>query len=193
MNKKSNIAVAAKQFADKWAGQGYEKGQTQQFWMELLQKVLGIEDPYSFIRFEGQLKDFKSTSFMDAYIPSTKVLIEQKSSKVDLSEPIRQSDGSLLTPFEQARKYIVHMPLSMHPRWLVTCNFSEFRVYDMEKPTGDPEVIELANLDEEYYRLQFLVDNTTETIQKHFCQFVSFYCFIDPVGSATIQVKNSAF
>ena len=166
MNKKSNIAVAAKQFADKWAGQGYEKGQTQQFWMELLQKVLGVEDPYSFIRFEGQLKDFKGTSFMDAYIPSTKVLIEQKSSKVDLSEPIRQSDGSLLTPFEQARKYIVHMPLSMHPRWLVTCNFSEFRIYDMEKPTGDPEVIVLSNLDEEYYRLQFLVDNTKELHKK---------------------------
>ena len=166
MNKKSNIAVAAKQFADKWSGQGYEKGQTQQFWMELLQKVLGVEDPYSFIQFEGQLKDLRSTSFMDAYIPSTKVLIEQKSSKIDLSEPIRQSDGSLLTPFEQARKYIVHMPLSMHPRWLVTCNFREFRVYDMEKPTGDPEVIELANLDEEYYRLQFLVDNTKELHKK---------------------------
>lgn len=163
---KNNIAAAARAFSCKWSGQGYEKGQTQQFWMELLQKVLGVEDPYSFIQFEGQLKDLRSTSFMDAYIPSTKVLIEQKSSKIDLSESIRQSDGSLLTPFEQARKYIVHMPLSMHPRWLVTCNFREFRVYDMEKPTGEPDIISLENIDTEYYRLQFLVDNTKELHKK---------------------------
>ena len=166
MAKKNNVSVAAKAFAEKWKGQGYEKGQTQQFWMELLQKVYGVNDPFSFIEFEGQVKNLSSTSFMDAYIASTKVLIEQKSIKVDLGDGIRQSDGSILTPFEQAKKYVVDMPLSKHPRWVVTCNFREFRIYDMEKPLGDPEVIALAELEKEYYRLQFLVDDTKEMLKK---------------------------
>ena len=166
MAKKSNVSMAAKVFSEKWKGLGYEKGQTQQFWMELLQKIYGVNDPYSFIEFEGQVKNLSSTAFMDAYIASTKVLIEQKSIKVDLSDSVRQSDGSLLTPFEQAKKYVVEMPVSKHPRWVVTCNFREFRIYDMENPQGEPEVIELAELEKEYYRMQLLVDDTKELLKK---------------------------
>lgn len=166
MAKKNNVSVAAKAFAEKWKDQGYEKGQTQQFWMELLQKVYGVSDPFSFIEFEGQVKNLSSTSFMDAYIAKTKVLIEQKSIKVDLGDGIRQSDGSVLTPFEQAKKYVVDMPVSKHPRWVVTCNFQEFRIYDMENPLGEPEIVALAELEKEYYRLQFLVDDTKELLKK---------------------------
>ena len=166
MSKKNNVSVAAKAFAEKWKGQGYEKGQTQQFWMELLQKVYGVSDPFSFIEFEGQVKNLSSTSFMDAYISKTKVLIEQKSIKVDLGDGIRQSDGSTLTPFEQAKKYVVDMPVSKHPRWVVTCNFREFRIYDMENPLGEPEIVSLAELEKEYYRLRFLVDDTKELLKK---------------------------
>ena len=163
---KNNVSVAARAFAEKWKDQGYEKGQTQQFWMELLQKVYGVNDPFSFIEFEGQVKNLSSTSFMDAYIAKTKVLIEQKSIKVDLGDGIRQSDGSTLTPFEQAKKYVVDMPVSKHPRWVVTCNFREFRIYDMENPLGKPEIVALAELEKEYYRLQFLVDDTKEMLKK---------------------------
>ena len=35
----------------------------------------------------------KGSDFIDGYIPSTKVLIEQKGSKVDLGAKYRQSDG----------------------------------------------------------------------------------------------------
>ena len=166
MTKNSSISLAAKAFATKWAGKGYEKGQTQQFWMELLEKVLGVDDPFSFIEFEGQVRNLSSTSFMDAYIASTKVLIEQKSSKRDLSEPIRQSDGTMLTPFQQAKKYIVDMPLSKHPRWVVTCNFQEFCIYDMEKPLGDPVTVYLADLEKDIHRLEFLVDEKKEVRKK---------------------------
>ena len=166
MAKKNNVSVAAKAFSEKWKDQGYEKGQTQQFWMELLQKVYGVNDPFSFIEFEGQVKNLSTTSFMDAYIASTKVLIEQKSIKVDLGDAIRQSDGSTLTPFEQAKKYVVDMPVSKHPRWVVTCNFREFRIYDMENPLGKPEIVALDELEKEYYRLQFLVDDTKELLKK---------------------------
>ena len=150
-------AAAAGEFAQRWSGKGYEKGDTQKFWLELLQKVYGVEDPYGFVEFEDKVM-VDSTNFMDAYLPTTRVLIEQKSIDKDLGAPIHQSDGAMLNPFQQAKKYIVGLPLSRHPRWVVTCNFREFWVYDMEQPNGEPQKIQLKDLAKEYYRLQFLVD-----------------------------------
>ena len=150
---------AAKAFAAKWKGQGYEKGQSQPFWMELLQKVLQVEDPFSIISFENRVK-LSNTSFIDAYIKPTHVLIEQKSVEKDLKTPIPQSDGTTLTPYRQAKRYAEELPYSDRPRWIVICNFREFDVYDMENPQGEPEIILLENLEKEYYRLSFLVDDT---------------------------------
>ena len=157
--------AAAKQFVEHWKGRGYEKGDSQPFWLSLLRDVYGVEHPEQFITFEDQVH-LDHTSFIDGSIPSTHVLIEQKSLGKDLRKGIRQSDGSLLTPFQQAKRYASELPYSMRPRWIVTCNFSEFLVYDMERPTGEPEQIFLENLQNEYYRLQFLVDMGNEHIQK---------------------------
>lgn len=156
---------AAKAFAERWKNKGYEKGQSQPFWMTLLTDVFGVSNVADFIEFEDQVH-IDHTSFIDGYIPSTKVLIEQKSLGKDLNAPIPQSNGARLTPFQQAKKYITELPLSRHPRWVVTCNFAEFYVYDMERPHGEPEIIKLADLEREYYRLQFLVDTTSEHIQR---------------------------
>ncbi len=141
----------AKAFVDYWKDKGYEKGQSQPFWLSLLRSVYGVGEPEQFIEFEDAVH-LDNTSFIDGMIPSTKVMIEQKGRGKDLNKAIRQSDGSLLTPFQQAKRYITELPLSQHPRWVVTCNFEEFYVYDMERPGGDPEVILLENLPEEYYR-----------------------------------------
>lgn len=157
--------AAAKKFAESWKGKGYEKGQSQLFWIELLTKVYGVEDISAFISFEDQVH-LDHTSFIDGYITSTKVMIEQKSLGKDLNKPIKQSDGSLLTPFQQAKRYITELPVSKHPRWVVTCNFSEFYVYDMERPNGEPEKIKLADLPKEYYRLSFLTKTDSEHIKK---------------------------
>lgn len=156
---------AAKKFAESWKGKGYEKGQSQLFWIELLTKVYGVEDISAFISFEDQVH-LDHTSFIDGYIPSTKVMIEQKSLGKDLNKPIKQSDGSLCTPFQQAKRYVTDLPLSKHPRWIVTCNFAEFYVYDMERPNGEPEKIKLADLPKEYYRLSFLTKTDSEHIKK---------------------------
>ena len=156
---------AAKAFAAKWKGQGYEKGQSQPFWMELLQKVLQVEDPFSIISFENRVK-LSNTSFIDAYIKPTHVLIEQKSVEKDLRTPIPQSDGTTLTPYRQAKRYAEELPYSDRPRWIVICNFREFDVYDMEKPQGEPEIILLENLEKEYHRLRFLVDDSNASIKK---------------------------
>lgn len=157
--------AAAKRFAANWKGKGYEKGQSQTFWLTLLTDVLGVEDVGNFITFEEQVK-LDHTSFIDGIIPSTHVLIEQKSADKSLKAAIRQSDGSLLSPFQQAKRYAAELPYSQRPRWIVICNFAEFHVYDMERPGGDPEVILLSDLEKEYYRLQFLVDTGNENLKK---------------------------
>lgn len=156
---------AAKAFAAFWKDKGYEKGESQAFWMSLLRDVYGIEHPEQFISFEDQVK-LDHTSFIDGYIDATHVMIEQKGLGKDLRKGIKQSDGSILSPFQQAKRYAAELPYSKRPRWIITCNFAEFLVYDMEKPNGEPEQILLKDLPKEYYRLQFLVDTGNENLKK---------------------------
>ena len=166
MKSEKQQAAAATAFAERWKGRGYERGESQPFWIDLLSNVYGIETPSNgFITFEDH-RMVDSSNFIDGRIPSSKVLIEQKSLGKDLRKGILQSDGSLLNPFQQARRYVVSLPVSEHPRWIVTCNFSEFLVYDMEQPNGEPEQILLKNLGKEYYRLQFLVDAKSDHLSK---------------------------
>ena len=160
------MAAAAAEFAERWKGRGYERGESQPFWIDLLTNVFGIETPSDgFITFEDHRK-VDASNFIDGRIPSTRVLIEQKSLGKDLRKGIVQADKSVLNPFQQARRYVVSLPVSEHPRWIVTCNFSEFLVYDMEQPNGEPEHILLENLGKEYYRLMFLVDAKNEHLSK---------------------------
>ena len=157
--------AAAKKFAEYWQGKGYEKGQSQPFWLSLLRDVYGVEHPEEFISFEDQVH-LDHTSFIDGSIPATHVLIEQKSLDKDLDAPILQSSGVKLTPFQQAKRYSAELSYSERPRWIVTCNFAQFRVYDMEHPNSEPAVIYLKDLEEDYYRLQFLVDTENTEIKK---------------------------
>ncbi len=156
---------AAKLFAETWKSKGYEKGECQPFWLSLLRDVLGVKYPEQYIRFESKVK-LDNTSFIDGYISDTHVLIEQKSLGKNLRQPIKQSDGTKLSPFQQAKRYSSEMPYSERPRWIVISNFEEFHIYDMEKPRGEPEVIFLKDLPKEYYRLQFLINSESEHIKK---------------------------
>lgn len=156
---------AAKAFAEEWKDKGYEKGQSQPFWLSLLRDVLGVEHPEQYISFEDRVF-LGHTSYIDGYIADTKVLVEQKGSNKSLDEPIKQSDGTLLTPFQQAKRYITELPVSKHPRWVVTCNFKEFYVYDMEQPSGEPLKIKLSNLGNDYYLLQFLVNRENDKLNR---------------------------
>ena len=156
---------AAKKFIETWTGKGYEKGESQKFWMDLLCNVYGIQDFANFIEFEDQVK-LDHTSFIDGYIPATKILIEQKSIDKDLRAPIKQSDGSLLNPFQQAKRYITELPVSKHPRWVITCNFKSFLVYDMEQPNGEPEEILLENFEKDFTRLSFITNTGSVHLKK---------------------------
>lgn len=155
-----------KKFIEEWTWKWYEKWQSQPFWIDLLSKVLWVENPTQFIEFEDHVKIDKANWFIDWFIPSTKVLIEQKWINRNLREPIKQSDGSLLNPFQQAKRYSAELPYDKRPRWIITCNFQSFLVYDMNNPNAEPEEILLKNLAKEYYRLSFIVNEKAEHIKK---------------------------
>lgn len=154
-----------KDFIAFWKDKGYEKGESQTFWLKLLEQVLGVKNSEQIISFERRVM-LDHTSFVDGFISETHVLVEQKSIDRNLREKVKQSDGSFLTPFEQAKRYATDLPYSEYPRWIITCNFKEFLIYDMEKPHGDPESVLLKNLEKEYYRLQFIVSTDNEEIKK---------------------------
>ena len=160
--------AAAKAFVQTWTGRGDEKQDAQNFWRELLQSVYGVEKPESDVSFEFRVRNDQtgSTIFIDAYIHETAVLIEQKGIDIDLSKSYRQSDGSMLTPFQQARRYAGLLPHNMNPRWIVVCNFQEFRIHDMNNPNAEPYVVLLADLEKEYSRLNFLVNTGSENLKR---------------------------
>ncbi|OUN84026.1 methylase [Flavonifractor sp. An52] len=157
--------AAAKEFTAYWAGRGDEKQETQRFWIDLLRNVYGVAEPEKAIEFECPVK-LDHVSFIDGYIKDTRVLIEQKGADIDLRRGYKQSDGSMLTPYQQARRYAGYLPHDKNPRWIVVCNFREFHVHDMNRPNDEPEVVALAGLEKEYHRLNFLVDTGDENIKK---------------------------
>ena len=130
----------------------------QPFWLSFLRDVLRVSEPEKFIRFEVPVK-LKHTSFIDAFLPDTKVIIEQKSLSENLTQEKSQSDGSTLTPYEQAQRYGSSLPYSMRPRWIVVCNFAEFLIYDMETLTKPTKIL-LSELPEKFHAFDFLVDHT---------------------------------
>ena len=156
---------AAQEFAEKWAGHGYEKGETQAFWLSLLRDVLGVDKPEEHVKFEVPVtietvapgKAKKSTKFIDLLLPETRVMVEQKGSHKDLRENIKQSDGVTLTPYQQAKRYAASLRYSQMPRWVVTCNFAEFIIYDMDNPQGEPVSFLLKDLPKHYGELSFMV------------------------------------
>lgn len=157
--------AAIRAFVKKWQGKGDEKQETQRFWMALLQDVYDVADPSQYIEFEKKVQ-LGHQSYIDGYIPATKVLIEQKGRDIDLSKGQKQSDGSILSPFQQARRYAGYLPYDEHPRWIIVCNFKEFHIHDMKRPNDEPEILLLENLEKEYHRMQFLVDSENEQIKR---------------------------
>jgi len=157
--------MAAKEFAADWKDRGDEKQETQSFWMALLQKVFGVAEPDKYIDFEVRVK-LNHTSFIDGLIKSTRVLIEQKGQDIDLHKGYKQSDGQMLTPFQQARRYAGYLPHDQNPRWIIVCNFQEFHIHDMNRPNDAPEIVQLSNLEKEYHRLNFLIDTGDENIKR---------------------------
>ena len=169
--KDSDKQKAAQAFADKWRGRGDEKQDTQSFWIELFQKVFGVADATDGFKFEYRVKREsvsgkrdKTTNFIDALIPKTKVLIEQKSNDINLDNEYQQSDKQALTPFAQAMQYNAWLPADLRAKWIVVCNFEEFRIHDLNDPMADPAVVKLADLADKFHAFDFMVDENVDTV-----------------------------
>ena len=154
-----------KEFVKKWSGKGNEKQETQQFWNDIIFGVLNAPQDTK-IEYEKPVKINGQTKFIDAYLPQTKVLIEQKSLGIDLMKAELQSDGQKLTPYQQAQRYGGYLSFDERPRWIIDSNFEEIRVHDMKKPGDPPEIIKLKDMDKDYTRLMFLVNSEDEHLKK---------------------------
>ena len=150
---------SARKFVEYWLFNrpGSERSGCQQYWNMLLGEVLGMGDMANSIRYEVPVTLSDSTKYLDAWIPSTRVLIEQKSRGIKLDAI--QSGHDDMTPFEQAKFYDDHRPFDEKARWIITCNFDEIWVYDQAQPLNPPEKILLVNLPKEIHRLSFLVND----------------------------------
>ena len=128
LERKSTV----KRFVAQWLGRGYEKGESQSFWLSFLRDVSGISEQKKFIRFEVPVK-LKHTSFIDGFLLDTKVIIEQKSLTENLTQEKTQSDGSTLTPYEQAHVY--RMPVTIFlwhcPPFALVLGHIQYRVEEL--------------------------------------------------------------
>jgi len=96
-------------FIDRWKGHGDEKQETQRFWLDLLQNVLGVTNAL-----ENTMFEYKTAGggFIDVLCPEARFLVEQKSSKIDLDE-LEERQGAKVAPVQQALRYADALPFSM--------------------------------------------------------------------------------
>lgn len=182
--------AAARKFAEDWNGRGDEKQDTQIFWIALLQHVFGVERPTEFIQFEKPVQ-LSHKSFIDGYISQTKVLIEQKGKDIKLKHAYKQSDGSSLTPYQQAQRYAGYLPYEERPRWIIVCNFQEFDLYDTNYPNGEPEVIRLSDLEKEYHRLACIVNENSKAVKKEMEVSIAAGEIVGKLYNALLQQYNN--
>ena len=162
MKSTKELEQAAKHFIQKYKDKSNEKSSAQSFWIDFL--GIFVPSPTEKIEFE-KCVSLSHTSFIDAYIPHAKTLIEQKSSGIDLNKAKKQSDGSELTPFEQAGRYNDELPYSQKARYIIVCNFDEFHIHDMESPKDPPQIINFADLKKQIHRFTFLSQSKNDELK----------------------------
>lgn len=155
----------AKEFVDTWTqpDKGKEDADRQTFWNDLLHRVYGIVNYYDYVTYEKDVRVKDSmgkitTKRIDGYIPSTRTMIEQKGRGRALDKPEPQSDGVMLTPYEQAKRYANFLPNSEQPRWIIVSNFDQIDIHDMDHPLDEPKTIMLTELPKHFKDLEFMVD-----------------------------------
>ena len=157
---------AARQFYNKWVGKGKEDEDDRSYWLDILQRIMGADDATDRIEFQKKVIVDGNTKRIDAYIPETKVIIEQKTLGIALDKKGNQSGGIQLTPYEQAKRYNDNLPSSEKARWIVTSNFEELWVYDMD--TKEPEknitAIKIVDLPNHYMMLDFLLSKKVKKV-----------------------------
>ena len=175
---RAELSESIRQFSMKWAKKGKEDEDDRSFWIDLFQRVLDVEKATDLLEFQKKVVVNNTTKKIDVYIPDTKVIIEQKSNNKSLDEKILQGDGEKLTPFEQAERYNNHLPHSEKARWIVTSNFKEIWIYDMDKNDRErePIKIELNALGDKHSLLKFLIKEDVKEITDEVAVSVLCHC-----------------
>lgn len=157
---------ATRQFCNKWVGRGREDEDDRSYWLDILDRVLGVENATDHIDFQKKVIVDGNTKRIDAYIPETKVIIEQKTLGIALDKKVVQSGGIELTPYEQAKRYNDNLPYDEKARWIVTSNFAEIWIYDMNMRIPEPVKINLTDLQTKYSMLDFLINQEQTRISE---------------------------
>ena len=158
---------AVRDFCDRWRDKGYEKGETQQFWLQAL-RAIGYQHADD-VLFEHHLP---SGGFIDVWIRDANVLIEQKSYGINLDDyEVRQNKKK--TPLMQALDYVDELPRLEQPRFVVTCNFGKFRVYDRDK-----------------WSKSQLSDNAFEFTLDEFAEHPEYMSFITDPGNSRLEKEK---
>lgn len=160
---------AARQFVNKWRGKGNEDEDGRSYWIDLLQNVLGMDNVTDRVDFEKKVYVDGNKKRIDAYIPETRVIIEQKSLGKALDQKIHNSGDIDLTPYEQAKRYNDNLAFSEKARWIVTSNFAQIWVYDMDQANAKnfaPIKLELDDLQTKYPLLDFLIKKEVKEISR---------------------------
>ena len=154
---------AARQFHNKWNNRGKEKQDDQSYWVDFLQNIMGVENVTDRIEWQKEIiQPNKHPGWIDAYIPETKTIIEQKSLGIKLDEPQQGHDGK--TPYEQAKMYDNCLPQSQKAKWIVVSNFAEIWVYDMDSAYPEPVKFTLADIPNKYSYFEFLINEDKKKI-----------------------------
>ena len=163
----------AKGFVERWRaildavpeGKNNEQQDTAKFWQDLLVNVLGVPSSTmpTFVDFERKVRGRR----IDVFVSDHHFLCEQKSVGIDLDKP-EPRNGGLETPYQQATWYAQHLPYSERPRWLMTCNFETFRLYDLdeERPEDTVQEFSLEELPDHLYLLSFLTSKESSRLHK---------------------------
>lgn len=155
---------AARQFANKWKGRGREDEDGRSYWIDFLSNVLGMENVTDRVEFEKKVVVDGNTKRIDVYIPETHVLIEQKSLGKALDHKIMNSGSIELTPYDQAKRYNDNLPYDEKARWIITSNFSDIWIYDMNARVPEAVKISLDEIPSKYPLLDILIKKDVQKI-----------------------------
>ena len=146
----NEIEDRATQFAARWQGETYEKGESQSFWTEFLD-VYGIDRRRQGAVFEYSMKTFAGKrGFIDLFWPG-KFVAEQKSAGRNLENAAAQ-----------ANDYVLALPDHDLPQAIAVCDFQSFRVYNLT--TRATIEFTLEQLPKHVRTFGFLIDETTKTL-----------------------------
>lgn len=159
---------AVRQFIQKWQNKGKEDEDDRSYWLDILQRVLGAQDATDRVEFQKKVIVDGNTKRVDAYIPETKIIIEQKSKGLPLDKKISQSGGIELTPYEQAKRYNDNLPMSEKAKWIITSNFQELWIYDMDTRVPEDSVVKIhiRDLHGNYSMLDFLLEKKVVKVSR---------------------------